>query len=161
MFQKLKTGEPGCCAPRCYGAHQQTGQSLVARRRQAQHQQLQHAAAARQRGRSARSDRASYRPFDDSVPWWPCIIWVCDCWAAGLCFVVFWLRCLWLKSWSAAPLASRSFSHRYKASFPRVRRRSLSTGCAVNLFASFLFVSNSRIFGPPCRCLDVKTVGIL
>ena len=30
----------------------------------------------RQRGRPATSERPSYRPFDDSVPWWPRVVWV-------------------------------------------------------------------------------------
>ena len=46
--------------------------TIIGSSRQAQQQYQPHApaAAARQRGRPATSERASYRPFDDSVPWW-------------------------------------------------------------------------------------------
>ena len=53
-------------------AHHQIGWYLAARWRQAQQQYQKHAAAAAawQHGRPARNDRASYRPFDESMPWW-------------------------------------------------------------------------------------------
>ena len=66
--------------------------------RQAQQQWLQHAAAAaaRQRVRPATSERASYRPFDGSVPWWLHVIWVCHvlCVVCQLCCVTCALCCL-------------------------------------------------------------------